>query len=244
MKSSVYQRRFYRRWQGARDLYKARVVIQETDLYILTDRPVDRDFVGKRLMRYRGQIERYIQKDRRFLASLKPITLDSDGPAIIRQMGEAAKKAGVGPMAAVAGAIAGFLGRDLLRKGYTEVIIENGGDIFLKSSKTRLVGIYAGASPLSRRLSLKIRPEDTPLGVCASSGTVGHTLSFGRADRAVVISKNASLADAAATATCNRVEAKEDMQKALDFARSVKGITGAVVVMGEALAAWGAVELA
>jgi ApbE superfamily uncharacterized protein (UPF0280 family) len=157
-------------------------------------------------------------------------------------MSAQAKKANVGPMATVAGAIAEFLGRDLLKKGYKEVIVENGGDIFLKTAKTRLIGIYAGKSKLWNRLKLKIKPKDTPLGICTSSGTIGHSLSFGSADSVVILSRNASLADAVATATANRVNSKEDFQKSLNFARSIKGICAVVIILGNNLISWGKIE--
>ncbi len=123
-------------------------------------------------------------------------------------MAAAAQTAGVGPMAAVAGAIAECVGRELLEFS-PEVIVENGGDIFLKVSHRRTVGIFAGDSPLTGRIGIQIEARDTPLGVCTSSGTVGHSLSFGRADAVVVLAPAAALADAAATAIGNRVSRKE-----------------------------------
>jgi ApbE superfamily uncharacterized protein (UPF0280 family) len=242
MKTDKYQKRSYRDWIIYKDLYLARIAIKETDLQILTDRLIDKDFVEERLRLYRQDIEGYITKDRRFLTSLKPVEPEFKTKPIVKEMSRAAKKANVGPMAAVAGAIAQFLGRDLLRKGYKDVIIENGGDIFLKTRKTRKVGIYGGRSKLWKGLSLKIRPENTPLGICTSSGTVGHSLSFGLADAAVIIAKQPSLADAVATATANRVRSKKDLSKALDFAKSVKGVLGVVIIIKDSLISWGKVE--
>ena len=149
------------------------------------------------------------------LTALVPFPVGDDAPAIARAMAEAAAKVNVGPMAAVAGAFAEFVGRDLLKYS-PEVIVENGGDIFLKSTKSRLVGVYAGEdSPLTGQVALKIEPLDTPLGVCTSSGTVGHSLSFGKADAVVALSRSTALADAAATAIGNIVKAETDVQKAL-----------------------------
>ena len=223
-------------------MHLTHIIEKETDLQILTDKPLDKDFIKERIRAYRWDIEGYIVRERRFLAALKPIAVELNAPPIIKEMGKAAKSANVGPMAGVAGAIAQFLGRDLLSKGYREVIIENGGDIFLKTTKTRAVGIYAGRSKLWRGLNLKIRPKDTPLGICTSSGTTGHSLSFGRADAVVILSANAILADAAATATANRVQSKADLQKALDFARLIKGICGAVIILKNNLVSWGKIE--
>lgn len=218
------------------------IVERETDLQILTNKTLDRDFVKERIRAYRWDIEGYIDKDRRFLVALKPIAVELNAPPIIKEMSEAVKLANVGPMASVAGAIAEFLGRDLLRKGYRDVIIENGGDIFLKTTKTRAVGIYTGRSMLWQGLKLKIKPKDTPLGICTSSGTIGHSLSFGLADAVVILSKRAALCDAVATATANLVESKADLEKALGFARAIKGVCGVVIILKNNLISCGKVE--
>lgn len=242
--AGIYKRRFYREWVKNRDLYLTRLAIKETDIQILADRPVDRKFLKQRILIYRNQIEDYISKDRRFLTSLKPLEIELHAPPIVKEMATAAKKACVGPMASVAGAIAKFLAGDLLKRGYKEVIIENGGDIFLKTNITRTIGIYSGRIRSWRRFCLKIKPEDTPLGICTSSGTVGHSLSFGLADSVVILSKNASLADAVATATCNRVNSKQDLSTALEFAKSIRGILGIVIVLKNNLISWGRIEFA
>lgn len=221
----------------------ARVVDKETDLVILTDKPLDRDFAKERVRLYRRQLENYIAKDQRFLTALKPLAVELNAPLIVKEMSRQAKKAGVGPMAAVAGAVASFLGKDLLAKGYKEVIVENGGDIFLAIRKTRSIAIYAGKSKLWQGLALVVNPQDTPLGICASSGTIGHSLSFGSADSVVILAKDAALADAVATATCNRIRSKEDLDKALGFAKSIKGILGVVAIIKNNFIGWGKVSL-
>lgn len=243
MKTSKYQKRFYRNWVYGGNLYKEEIIVKESDLQILTDKPLDKDFALKKVKFYRDKIEEYINyKDRRFLTSLKPIAVEPTAHRIIQEMAKEAKKANVGPMAAVAGAIAQYLGKDLLRKGYQDVIIENGGDIFLKVNKPIKVGLYSGRAKILNKISLKIKPQDTPLGICTSSGTVGHSLSFGCADSVVILSKSASLSDAVATATANRVQGKGDLDKAIDFARSIKGICGAVIILKNNLASWGELE--
>jgi len=242
MKTDKYQRRFYRDWVKAKDLHAKHIDDKETDLYILTNKPLDESFLKDKIQIYRMAIENYIAKDRRFLTALKPIAVELNAPAIVKAMAKAGKLANVGPMAAVAGAIAQFLGRDLLKRGYREVIIENGGDIFMQIEKTRVIGIYAGRSKLWKGLGLKIKPKNTPLGICTSSGTIGHSLSFGLADSVVVLSRDASLADAVATATANLVRSKTDLQKAVDFAKSIKGILGVVIIIKKYLISWGEVE--
>jgi ApbE superfamily uncharacterized protein (UPF0280 family) len=240
MKNTCFQRRFYRDWVYPKGLYKEEIVVKETDVQVLTDKPLDRNFVTRRICLYRGMIEDYIHlKDKRFLTSLKPLVVELNAAPIVREMARQAAAANVGPMAAVAGAIAQFVGRDILRKGYTDVIVENGGDIFLRITRGIRVGFYHGKNSVLNSLRLKIKPRNTPLGVCASSGTVGHSLSFGIADSVVIAAGNAALADAVATAAANRVKAKEDCAKAVDFARSIKGVRGVIIVLGDHMAGWG-----
>jgi hypothetical protein len=155
---------------------------------------------------------------------------------------EAGRQAHVGPMAAVAGAIAECVGRELLAFS-PEIIVENGGDIFLKILRKRTVGLYAGNSPLTGKIGLEINPQDTPLGVCTSSGTVGHSLSYGKADAVVVLAASAALADAAATAIGNRVKKPEDIDGVLEFARGIGNLKGIVIVVGKNVGAWGDVKL-
>lgn len=239
MKTNRYQRRFYRDWGKSKDLHQARIITRDTDLEILTDKPIDRKFVEEKIRQYRWQVENYITRDSRFLSSLKPIPVELTAAPIVKEMAQAAARANVGPMAAVAGAIAEFVGKDLLKKGYKDVIIENGGDIFIKTRKSRIVGIYAGRSKLWNKLKLKIRPKNTPMGICTSSGKIGHSLSFGCVDSVVILSKSTSLADAAATAAANMVKSRQELRRASDYARTVKGVSAAVLIFGNDLISWG-----
>jgi hypothetical protein len=156
---------------------------------------------------------------------------------------EAAAATGVGPMAAVAGAIAQYVGIDLLKDFTKDVIVENGGDIYLATSEEVLVGIFAGESPLSEKVALRIKPTDTPLGICTSSGKIGHSVSLGRADAVCVISKTATLADAAATAVGNLVKTESDIKKALEKGMELKGVQGILIIVGESLGIKGTIEL-
>jgi hypothetical protein len=145
-------------------------------------------------------------------------------------------------MAAVAGAIAEAVGEDLL-VCTPEVIVENGGDIFMKISQTRLIGVYAGESTFTGKIALEISPEGTPLGVCTSSGTVGHSLSFGTADAVIALSRSAALADAAATAIGNKVKAADDIDMAIEQAQAIEGLVGAVIIKDDKIGMWGNVKL-
>lgn len=218
-----------------------RVAVQQTDLMVLAAR----DFTAKVrevVVQERQQLEAYIAAHPDFLATLAPWPPDPFAPPVVREMIAAAARMGVGPMAAVAGAIAANVGQALVPWS-AEVIVENGGDIFLKLTRPATVALFAGKSPLSGKVGLTINPHATPLGVCTSSGTVGHSLSLGRADAACVVAADAALADAAATALGNRVPDATAIGAALQWAAGVKEILGAVVIVGEKLGAWGAVEL-
>ena len=242
MKSSGYQHRFYRNWVNTDKLYTTHVITKETDLHIFTDKKLDQEFVKEKIRSLRWDIESYIDRDRRFLSSLKPIEVEFSAPGIVKRMSEAANISGVGPMAAVAGAIVEFLGKALLKKSCKDVIIENGGDLFIKSRRNLSVGIYAGTSKFSKTLNIHVKAKDTPLGICTSSGTIGHSLSFGCADSVVIVSKSAILADAAVTATANRINSKKDLQRAVDFARSLKGVLGILIIIENNLIASGRIE--
>lgn len=244
MKTAKYQKRFYRNWVYPGRMFRASVIVLQTDLDILSDHPVDKEFVAERVKNYRRQIGLYIARDERFLTSLKPVAVESTAPGIVKKMAGSCAQANVGPMASVAGAIAERVGYDLLRRGSKNVIVENGGDIFLKVTRSVKVGIFAGKSRLTGKLNLKISPRKTPLGICASSGTVGHSLNFGEADCVIIMARSAFLADGAATAVANRVRTREDLPKALKFAQTIKGVRGAVIVIGNNLATWGDVQFA
>jgi len=174
----------------------------------------------------RQDIQDYIKEDERFFSSLEPIEIKKDAPLIVKTMGRAGKAACVGPMASVAGAISEFVGRALLDKT-DEIIVENGGDIFIKSAKARLIGLYAGKdSPFTGNVGVEIKQYKNGIGVCTSSGTVSHSLSFGKADAVMIISEDAALSDAVATASGNMVKDKEDVDKAISFAKSIDGVKG------------------
>jgi ApbE superfamily uncharacterized protein (UPF0280 family) len=241
MKKDTYQPRTYRHWIEGKDLVPFTVTVKETDLYIRATTNLQRK-ARRLVLKYRRQLEQYIEQNPDFLTSLKPLQVPEHAPRIVRDMIEAGRQAGVGPMAAVAGAIAEYVGKELLDFS-PEIIVENGGDIYLKILHKRVVGIFAGDSPLTGKIGLEINPQDTPLGVCTSSGTVGHSLSFGKADAVVVAAASATLADAAATAIGNRVSRPDDINSAIEFGQSIGGLKGILIIAGNNIGAWGDVKL-
>ncbi len=237
----MYQPRKYRSWSESPDLVSFTVSIKETNLFVSARTDLERK-THRLAVKYRGIIERYIAGHPDFLTSLKPIGVEPEAPLIVRDMAEAGKKAGVGPMAAVAGAVAEFIGEEL-SKYSTDVIIENGGDIYLRSTCDRVIGIYAGDSPLSGKIAIEVYATETPCGICTSSGTVGHSLSFGKADAVTIVARSASLADATATACGNVVQTADDLERGLELAASIEGLTGAVIIKGDRIGAWGKVRI-
>ena len=241
MDKESYRERTYRRHLCPAGLATFQVAIRETDLYIAAKGDLTAQALQS-IVLYRGHIENYIKIHPAFLTALMPLPEDVLAPPIIRDMLSVSRIAGVGPMAAVAGAIAEYVGRDLLR--FTpEVIVENGGDIYLNCHSQLSVGVFAGSSPLSNKLSLKITPQQMPLGICTSSATVGPSVSFGRADAVCVISKSAALADAAASQIGNRVKTKKDIPKALESGSRIPGVRGIVIIVQDHFGAWGEIEL-
>jgi ApbE superfamily uncharacterized protein (UPF0280 family) len=241
MKEDAYQPRTYRHWIESKDLAAFTVTVKETDLYIRAASNLQRK-AQRLVLKYREQLEHYIEQHADFLTSLRPLALPAQAPRIVKEMIEAGRKANVGPMAAVAGAMAEFVGRELLESS-PEVIVENGGDIFLKVLRKKTVGIYAGDSPLTGKIGLEISPIDTPLGVCTSSGTVGHSLSLGKADAVVTIAGSTALADASATAICNHVQRPGDINNAIELGKGIGGLRGIVIVIGKDIGVWGDIKL-
>lgn len=241
-----YTERTYRERVGGEGMVSFPLCIKESDLLISVDResyrPGLKEEARTLLSRCRKDLERYILRDPEFRWTLAPRRILPGAPRIARMMAAAARRSGVGPMAAVAGAVAEVVGRGLARYA-REVIVENGGDIYLKTLHPRVVGIFAGGSLLSEKVGLRLGPCPRGCGICTSSATVGPSLSFGSTDASVVVSKSAALADAAASALGNLAHQEEDISPALEKVCMIKGIQGAVVILGDKLGAIGAVEL-
>ena len=241
---SAYHKRNYRQAVSAGDMVSSFVRVKETDLHILAAENIEAEayhFVH----RYRNQLENYITAHPDFLTALVPLEHDPLAPAIVKAMLKAGTAANVGPMAAVAGAIAEYTGLDLLGSGLQEVVVENGGDIFLKRNKECVAAIFAGRSPLNRKVGIRIPASLMPVGLCTSSGTIGHSLSLGIADSVTVLAPSALLADAAATRLGNEVSAarREKINDVLEIARSIHGLLGVLVICGRHMGAWGEIDL-
>jgi uncharacterized protein len=249
----VYRERWYRDILSDDRLRALSLSEGESDIWIGYSKSLSEEEVRRiasdRLRSDRSGIEEWIRSVPAFRTSLEPLPVDASAPGTVRKMLEAGSAAGVGPMAAVAGAIAESLGTELARaKAFEnsrprEFIIENGGDVWISVEKPVIVGVYAGISGLSGRIGLKIRPELCPLGVCTSSAKVGPSLSFGNADAFLVAAGDAALADALATKFGNRARTRSDLEDAVTEASKFPGVAMALGIMADHVAASGSIEL-
>ncbi len=210
---------------------------KHTELFICADRLLD-SLALETVIKLRSEIDGYIKHHPEFAESYKPVEPKHNAPKIAVEMCVAAKAAEVGPMAAVAGAFAAYTGRALLKET-RQCIIENGGDVYIKTDAPKTVAVYAGKSPLSMKIGITLDSSAAPLSICTSAGTVGHSVSFGNADAAVVVSYDGCLADACATRLGNEIKTADDISRALEMIISIKGVIGAAAVVGGSFGAAG-----
>jgi len=203
------------------------------------------------LLSVRAELEARIAAEPAFLSSFSPLPLDGSAPPVVRAMLEAAAAAGVGPMAAVAGAIAQAVGGALSGEfGFDELVVENGGDLWIDVQEPLTIGVYAGLSSLSGAFAVVLPPELCPCGLACSSGTVGPSFSYGKADAAIVTARSAAAADAWATALGNRIRYRDDLEGAVTGILASRTSDpdlapgGVLAVMADRFAAAGSIVLA
>ena len=221
-------------------LERRRFRLQETYATVIAE-PRFMELAERAITAARGEIEAYIADRPCFRTALEPLAVEAGAPEVVRRMAAAAARAGVGPMAAVAGAIAQKTIEALVAAGAAHAVMDNGGDIVFFIDRPVTVGIFTGPAAI-RDIALRFLPRPEIFSVCTSSGTVGHSLSFGRADAATVIAGDGYLADAVATALGNRV--KNDQESEIEQAiRSslIDGVEGLLVVAGARLGLGGIV---
>jgi ApbE superfamily uncharacterized protein (UPF0280 family) len=213
--------------------FKKRIIIKETNILLKVDDKRYFRLAEGIILKNRIDLENYILKNPYFLTSYYPIDVEFDAPEIAKLMATAGEVANIGPMASVAGAIAEMLIKNLNAKN---IIAENGGDICLRAKKDVVVGLYAGNSEITGEIGFKLKKEKIKniYGVCTSSATVGHSVSFGEADAVTVFAKSSAIADAAATAICNASRGKDEeemINNALERTDEIEGIDGVFVVV-------------
>lgn len=229
----------YRRLASSPDLVTFGIRVKQTDMRVSAETCLQEEALAL-VLEARAQVERYIERHPEFLASLVPLANDPAVPSVVAAMIEASRRANVGPMAAVAGAIAEHVGRGLSSRS-GEIIVENGGDLYVRSRRRRELTLLAENTSLTG-LRIALPPFAEGAGIATSAGTLGHSLSFGCADAVMVLAESGALADALATAIGNRIRAATDLEPALARAREL-GARAVVIIADGHVAACGAVEL-
>lgn len=212
------------------DILRHTFQIKESQCTVITDKRSAIKTAEKSIKHHRTQLEEYTRKNPKFLHTLKPLT-PPEQPLVARLMAEAAQRANVGPMAAVAGVLADLAVKDMIEQGCKVAAIENGGEISATSDRPIDVALAAGDDPLSRRFGFRL--TDFPIGLATSSGRFSHALSFGDAEAATIFCRDAGLADAAATAIGNVVKGEDHQQvieQAINRALSIKGVNGVLIL--------------
>lgn len=224
------------------DWFSFQASYRETDLWIRAQKDLHKEATTS-ILNIRNQLDQYISRSPGFLHSLQPLSEDLTAPKIVQTMLRASHLAGVGPMAAVAGAIAQAVAESL--KPFTSaIIVENGGDCYLDLQEEVTVGVYAGPnSPFKGKIALRFSAEKFPFGICTSSGKIGHSYSFGNADAVTVVAKDGAVADAAATGLANLVRTPADIPAALHQAGQISPVLGVLVIIEDKLGVWGNLEL-
>jgi uncharacterized protein len=214
----------------SRNLIKENFAFKESQCVIISDKQQAIETAKESIRRNRQELELYVRANPKFLHTLTPISVP-EKPLVAKLMAQAAEKAGVGPMAAVAGAIADLAVQDMLSVGCKVAVVEDGGEISTVANQPVDVAVVAGEEPLSKRFGFRL--TDFPIGVATSSGRFSHALSFGDAEAAIVFCKNATLADAAATAVGNEVkgdDAKAGIKAGINKGLSIEGVDGILIV--------------
>lgn len=216
-------------------LYRARKVIKQTNLLVISDRSEAVNAAIDSVLHHRKLLEVYIDHNPGYQYALSPVKVEEDAPRVVKMAAEAVEMAKVGPMAAIPGALAELAVEAMKSYGGSTNIVENGGEMAGYSMSPINIGIHAGPSVLSDRIGFHLREKDFPIGIATSSATVGHALTFGEADAAVVIADSASIADATATAVCNAVRGKDvgaSIQRGLRVAKMLP-IRSALIIRGK-----------
>ena len=218
-------------------MYSQKWVFRETSLAISSDNKEAIAVAIKASLNARRCIERFIVRHPEFRYSLEPLRLKADGyPRILELMLRAAQVADVGPFAAVAGSISQVAAEAAIDAGAGNILIDNGGDISIIGNKEFRVGIYAGESKISGKIGFLIKRSDLPIGICTSSGTVGHSISFGDSDAVITIADEASIADAAATSIANEVrgsDVESSVKRGLNRADDIPQVRGCLIARGK-----------
>ena len=235
-----YKNRTYREHLQKERWYSFTVAYKETDLWIGIDQASFQEsiptFTESRIRTLREDMDAYLQNDPDYTTSLVPYETKPGAPTIFQEMSEVARKSGIGPMSAVAGAVASRIGQEIKEKyGVREIIVENGGDIYADIQKDIDIAVFAGTSPLSEKVGFTLRADHAPLGICTSSGTVGPSL--------MIICKNCALADMYATAFANEIKTTDDIAPCIEKIGKTKDILAAICIKDDKIGIHGIFDL-
>ncbi len=180
-----------------------------------------------------------------FKSSLEPLPVPmgiSGFSPELEMMYQCGIQSGTGPMSAVAGLFAEAVARKLdTAFSVPEMVVENGGDLYIRNESELVSVIYAGSAALSEKLALVIPKGEW--GVCTSSGTMGHSFSRGKADAVTVVAKSTPIADAWATALANHVQDLSDIEPVLERIAQIPEILSCVVIVGDRVGVRGELEV-
>jgi len=186
----------------------------------------------------RRQVQREISANQYFLTSLEPVDCSPTAGPVPRGMCDAARLAGVGPMAAVAGAIAHAALDAMIRQGCEHGWVDNGGDVALVLREPITLEVFS--EPLAEEtVALELEPAGRVMSVCSSSGRLGSSISLGDSDVALAIAESGCLADALATAVGNRVRDRDSLRTCFRPFEEIEGFIAGLAMIDGATAMCG-----
>ena len=209
--------------------------LDQTHIRLTTD--LENNNLKQYIFEIRNDLKRYIRKNQDFLVSLEPLKIKEDDLSpIVLKMYESSSCAEVGPMACVAGTISEMSLDYLIENESAYSIVENGGDIALINDTKVLCGIYSNNEILGNNIAFEIKKREKPLGICTSSGKIGHSISFGESDSVTVISNSPSIADGLATRIANEVtgeDSEDKVSNALEAAENYREFYNGVLIISD-----------
>ncbi|MDR3206570.1 MAG: UPF0280 family protein [Candidatus Methanoplasma sp.] len=185
----------------------------------------------------RRAVELKIVQDPFFGITYDPYPPSKDEHPLVAGMCRASVSAGVGPMAAVAGAISEYAVSAMASNGAEYAVVDNGGDIAFLNDRPLRVGLFAGSG--SPHVCAVVEPSDRIRGICSSSGEIGPSVSFGRSRICTVMCGDAALADACATLFGNLVTGEDAVGPASERVCGIPGVVWCLTFCGDAVASCG-----
>jgi ApbE superfamily uncharacterized protein (UPF0280 family) len=231
----------YRNKISSRQKYNWRILYKYSDIFVSSDRDVSSK-LKKLTKEIYSVLESHMKEDPSFKKSLSPVESKPQYHYVIKTMCAKSALFNVGPMAAVAGAVCDFIASGL--DSFCRcLIIENGGDVYIKSDKDIDVGVYLRNRHFADKIYLRIKADDMPCGLCSSSGSFGHSLSMGKSDLVTILAESTISADLAATSVANNINSPKDILKTINSYKTIKGIKGILIIKDDKLGIWGNIEL-